>query len=142
MPPDSPLVSESVLSPDQLPPGVHQELFTLWLGKCTSDRLPGRADFDPREMPGLLPHITLFDVERAPIRFRIRLVGTAIVDAMGLDTTGMYLDELDNIDAVQQRAETMSRTREPYFLDGLPLTWTHQNYKNYSTLGCRWLPTA
>ena len=125
--------------------GVHTTLYRLWLKKraavsaeCRGE-LPGRGEFDPLEMPELLPNLTLFDVERAPLRFRIRLVGTAIVSAMGKDTTGLYLDQLDRIEAVERRARELVESKGPYFLSDQPLSWTHRDYKTYSVLG---LPLA
>ena len=42
--------------------------------------LPGRQHFDPIQVPDLLPHIWLIDVERGPmLRFRYRLLGTALI---------------------------------------------------------------
>ena len=124
---------------------VHTTLYRLWLKKraavsaeCRGE-LPGRGEFDPLEMPELLPNLTLFDVERAPLRFRIRLVGTAIVSAMGKDTTGLYLDQLDRIEAVERRARELVESKGPYFLSDQPLSWTHRDYKTYSVLG---LPLA
>ena len=125
--------------------GAHTTLYRLWLKKraavsveCRGE-LPGRGQFDPLEMPELLPNLTLFDVERRPLRFRIRLVGTAIVAAMGKDTTGLYLDQLDRIEAVERRACELVESKSPYFLSDQPLSWTHRDYKTYSVLG---LPLA
>ena len=126
--------SENLSSVD-LPPGVHRALFDLWHTKSAPGRLPARSMFDPSEMPDLLPHLVMFDVEYDPLRFRIRLVGTAVVEAMGVDTTGRYLDELDRINDVHRRAETIATTRKPYFRQDLPLTWTHLDFKKYSVLG-------
>lgn len=125
--------------PDDLPTLPHRAMFDLWSSKRQNGRLPRRCDFDPCEIPHLLPHITIFDVVRNPMRFRIRLVGTAIVDAMGFDTTGQWLDELDNIRDVHRRAEAVAYTGTPYFLRAMPLAWTHPKYKRYSVLG---LPLA
>lgn len=130
---------DAPLLPGMPEDGVHATLYRLWLGKGKEGRLPGRKDFDPAEMPQLLPHLTLFDVEREPLRFRIRLVGTGIVAAMGSDTTGRYLDELDRIEEVERRARELVETREPFFMAGLPLTWTHRDYRTYAVLG---LPLA
>jgi hypothetical protein len=128
-------VSDDVTLND-LPEGPHRALYALWSARRRAGHLPGRAEFDPSEMREILPHITIFDVvERNPLRFRIRLVGTAIVDAMDVDTTGRYLDELDNIGHVHRRAEQLVETGVPYFLSNLPLTWTHQSFKRYSVLG-------
>ncbi|MEK9660545.1 MAG: PAS domain-containing protein [Alphaproteobacteria bacterium] len=114
-------------------------MYDLWCAKAPPGILPRRSAFNPAELPHLLPYITIFDVAREPMRFRIRLVGTAIVDAMGVDTTGMWLDELDNIANVHRRAEAMADTGKPYSLCDLPLTWTHRDFKRYSVLG---LPLA
>ena len=125
--------------------GLHAALYRLWLKKRTAvsaecrGELPGRGAFDPLEMPELLPSLTLFDVEREPLRFRIRLVGTAIVAAMGKDTTGLYLDQLDRIEAVERRARELVDSKTPYFVSDQPLSWTHRDYKTYSVLG---LPLA
>jgi hypothetical protein len=93
-----------------------------------------RSDFDPTEYPRVLPGITLFEVERNPWRFRIRLVGTRIAEETGLDTTGYYLDELPNTEKVAARARWAAETRKPYFLPLTPVTWTPNNFKLYATL--------
>mgnify|MGYP000159200712 FL=1 len=56
--------------------------------------LPGRQHFDPMDIPQLLPNIWMMDVEREPLRFRLRLVGTEIVKFSGRDATGQWLDEI------------------------------------------------
>ncbi len=56
--------------------------------------LPGRQHFDPLQIHALLPNIWLVDVVRAPLRFRYRLVGTRIAEAIGQDTTGLWLDDV------------------------------------------------
>ncbi len=133
------------LLPGMAERGVHTALYRLWLKKRAAvlaehrGELPGRREFDPLEMPELLPNLTLFDVETAPLRFRIRLVGTAIVAAMGKDTTGFYLDQLDRIESVERRARELVENKSPYFLADQPLSWTHRDYKTYSVLG---LPLA
>jgi hypothetical protein len=59
-----------------------------------ADRLPGRADIDPADIPALLPHVFLVDVRRAPRAYRYRVFGTELVEAYGRDITGKSLDEL------------------------------------------------
>lgn len=57
--------------------------------------MPSRADIDPVDMPRkLLPHIVLVDVLASPLRFRYRVMGTAITSMLGLDWTGRFVDEL------------------------------------------------
>jgi hypothetical protein len=87
-----------MLSPeDALPPCDRRiaELHRYWLSiRPARGRLPGRRHFDPVAVPRLLPWIFLLDVERAPLRFRYRLVGSEEVAALGCDPTGRWCDEL------------------------------------------------
>ena len=55
--------------------------------------LPGRRHLKTLDVPQALPNLVLTDVERDPYRFRVRLMGTAVVAAFGEDYTGRYLDE-------------------------------------------------
>ena len=71
-----------------------KRLYTYWVAKKGGRLAPARADIDPLEIAPLLPHVTLIDIERAPLRFRYRLVGTEIVNNVGEDFTGRYLDTL------------------------------------------------
>jgi len=71
-------------------------LHSYWLTKRAGEAVPLRGAIDPTEIPNLLPHIMLIDVEQpdqAPPRFRFRLTGTGLVDVFGQDPTGRYLDE-------------------------------------------------
>lgn len=70
-------------------------LYSYWRELRRGRPAPARADIDPSEIIGVLPHISLFDVERSPRRYRIRLLGTQIVNWYGCDVTGSYLDEID-----------------------------------------------
>lgn len=69
-------------------------LYDYWLAKKGGHRFPARQDIDPLEMKVALGGISLFDVERDPLRFRYRLIGADIVQRDGFDLTGRYLDEL------------------------------------------------
>ncbi|WP_420405232.1 PAS domain-containing protein [Nisaea sp.] len=71
-----------------------RDLLAHWISIHPGDRIPARADFDPLDIPRLLPNLVLTDVERDPWRFRVRVMGTAVVEAMGEDFTGRYLDEV------------------------------------------------
>lgn len=93
--------------------GWHPSIAALWR-YLRSQRPSGppfrRADFDPVDVPRLLPHVWLFDVLREPLDFRYRVVGTNIVAAMKLDPTGrtlsaVYTDARDEIGPVWERLE-------------------------------------
>ena len=68
-------------------------LLDYWLGKRVGDALPGRADIDPLEMTFILGNLLMVDVEREPLRFRYRLVGSNLSQRLHLDLTGRTVDE-------------------------------------------------
>ena len=71
-------------------------LQAYWDGKRIGKAMPSRRDLDPIEIPPvLLPHLKLLDVEPEGRRFRYRLVGTGVAADYGRDTTGRYIDELE-----------------------------------------------
>jgi hypothetical protein len=68
-------------------------LLHYWDAKRGVRAVPRRCDVDPLDMPrALLPHLEL--VELSGGRLRYRLIGTAVVDAMGRDATGRFLDQV------------------------------------------------
>ena len=54
-----------------------------------------RSELEPREIVSLLPIIFMLDVQNDPRRYRIRLMGTEVVQRFGGEYTGRYMDELD-----------------------------------------------
>ncbi|HEV2675073.1 MAG TPA: PAS domain-containing protein [Aliidongia sp.] len=74
-----------------------QQLYFLWQKLRGIRLMPARRDFDPAQVPRLLPDIFLVDVlasnppER---RYRVRLQGTAQVDYYGADWTGSYIHQM------------------------------------------------
>ena len=74
---------------------VLRRMFAYWRKKAGTRRMPTRADLDPLDFPYALGYVMLVEVERAPLRFRFRLYGSALVNyfADG-DYTGKYADQL------------------------------------------------
>lgn len=74
------------------------ELLTVWRQKRCGRELPARNDFDPLELPAdVWPHLVLIDVEGLEkARFRYRLLGSHIVDTLGRNATGRYIDEVQD----------------------------------------------
>ncbi len=81
---------------DDFPPDGHpriRQLLDYWRALHPAEHvLPGRQHVDPAAIASLLPQLFLVDVERDPLRFRYRLVGTDYAQMMGRDLTGEYLD--------------------------------------------------
>ena len=93
-----------------------------------------RRNFEPMDFPIFLPFLVLVDVKEAPRRYRVRLVGTKVVDARGRDGTGDYYDEVDGANLAIKRIEDIIESREPRFETDVPMTWSPKNFKIYSVL--------
>ena len=79
--------------------------------------MPARRDFDPSEVPTLLPHVQLVDMIDG--RFRYRLVGTELVRAFGRDYTGQFPDDMFPGPRGRMICEVFGRVwdaRQPMFL--------------------------
>jgi len=71
-----------------------RQLHGYWLGiHPAAGVLPGRQHLDPSAISMLLPFVWLADVQREPLRFRYRLLGTEHARVFGRDYTGWWLDE-------------------------------------------------
>lgn len=95
------------------------EFLGYWERKRGALAMPRRRDIDPAEIPHLLPFIQMLDVVDSGRRYRYRLVGTAIVDAFGTDTTGKHTDETASGDRrafVREFYDTVRTSRRPAFV--------------------------
>ena len=81
---------------------ILRQVFAYWLKKKGKRMAPSRDDIDPSEIKALLPYVGLAEVQRDPLRFRYRLVGTEVIAGYGRELTGSYLDEVD-LDAHQHQ---------------------------------------
>jgi hypothetical protein len=73
---------------------AHEELFAYWASLRTGGRLPGRRDIDPSRFKRHLPTISLIDVRRDPLDYRIRLAGTGLYGVYGGEVTGRRLADV------------------------------------------------
>ncbi|WP_395672463.1 PAS domain-containing protein [Phenylobacterium sp.] len=73
---------------------AHEELLRYWATRRQGARLPARRDIDPGGFKRLLPTISLIDVAKDPLDFRIRLAGTELYGVYGREITGRTLGEV------------------------------------------------
>jgi len=84
----------SVDEPDGLCDAL-RPLLHYWIVARGEKLMPSRADIDPVAMPRrLLSKIVLLDVVETPVRFRYRLMGTAVTRLLGADWTRRFVDEI------------------------------------------------
>jgi hypothetical protein len=80
---------------------AHEELYAYWASLRAGARLPGRCDIDPKDLKRLLPTVSLIDVRRDPLEFRIRLAGTGLYGVYGREITGRGLTDVYNSAAAE-----------------------------------------
>jgi hypothetical protein len=73
---------------------AHEELFGYWASLRRGAKLPARRDLDPAGFKRLLPTVSLTDVLRGPLDFRMRLAGTGLYGVYGREITGRTLAEV------------------------------------------------
>jgi hypothetical protein len=71
-----------------------QRFYDYWLSIAPPGRLPGRQHVVPEDLGPLLPRVWMLDVHRDPLRFRYRLAGTFVVQSLGREITGHWVDAL------------------------------------------------
>jgi hypothetical protein len=70
-------------------------LAQYWAAQRQGRDFPDRAEIDPLGMPrSILPHLCLAEISDGGRQARYRLVGTEIVNRLGLDFTGRHASEV------------------------------------------------
>lgn len=75
---------------------AHEELYSYWASLRRGGRIPSRNDLHPKDFKRLLPTVSLIDVSRDPLDFRLRLAGTGLYSVYGREITGRTLNEVYN----------------------------------------------
>lgn len=73
---------------------AHQEIFSYWSSLRRDGKLPSRADIQPAGFRKLLPTVSLTDVVREPLDYRLRLAGTGLYPVYGREITGRSLRDV------------------------------------------------
>lgn len=113
---------------------VVARIHAYWDGKRGARRMPSRADIDPAELGRLVPHVMLYDVEEPGKRYRIRLVGGAIVDFYGVNTTGQLAGAYMTPASAEQMVEILrgvEATRAPRFRAGFAHWNVDKSYRRF-----------
>lgn len=113
------------------------ELYQLWQTKRGGRLMPSRSDFDPSEFRKLLPTIQLYDVGRVEGTYKVRLVGSALVELAGRNNTGKPpgygLPESD-ARSIVEILNVVVRRRAPLFGRGHVHWISGKGYRKYE--GC------
>lgn len=79
---------------DERTPAPLAEMLAYWEGRREGRLAPARRDIDPCDFPRLLPLVSLVDVIRDPLDFRIRLAGTGLAQLHGFEGTGRQVRDI------------------------------------------------
>jgi len=107
-------------------------LYDYWLSKAPGlGLLPGRQHIDPTEFPKLLQYVWLLDVVDDPRRFRVRLVGSALLQTGTPARTGDFM--ADHMPPKRRAAlladlGSVVETREPMWSRGEPVLLRHNTF--------------
>ena len=97
------------LAPSGAAARAHQEVFAYWSSLRRDGRLPGRADIKPQDLKRLLPTVSLIDVVREPLDYRLRLAGTGLYGVYGHEITGRTLREVYSREATDYWREELDK---------------------------------
>ena len=115
-------------------------LYEYWRERKRGRQFPSRRDIDPLDFRNLLGRVMLVEVLRDPLRFRVRLHGTEMVEQAHYDLTGKFLDELP----VAEYRDYVIEQCKGLVLRGEPLVVHHNRIlddrlRQYEAL---WLPLS
>ncbi|MFC4349936.1 PAS domain-containing protein [Fodinicurvata halophila] len=101
-----------------LPHARFIRLLDYWCSKRGSG-VPRKTDIDPVEIPALLPFIQIH-ARQENGRYLCRLSGTAMVEALDMETTGRCLDEFLPERHLKSRTKILDRSLH----SGMPIFYT------------------
>jgi len=111
-------------TPQQI--GILSALDDYWQAKCGDHPLPSRADLDPAEFRYALGNVSLIDVLRDPLRFRIRVVASNIEARFDRALTGTYVDDLPE----QENARLWDKVYRTVLETGQPQTFVGEVFED------------
>ena len=115
---------------------AHEELYAYWAGLRHGLKLPGRCDIRPEDFKRLLPTVSLVEVRRDPLEFRMRLAGTGLYGIYGREITGRSLGEVYS----QQAAAYWREQLGAVVADGRPGAGVHNlGWRGAPHLSILWL---
>jgi hypothetical protein len=116
-------------------------IFAYWDSKRGTRRMPSRADIDPVDLRSLVNNIALYDVvvplsgKMGPL-YRVRLVGSDIVEFDGRNTTGEWVGTGKPPELVAQITGMLTDIvthRAPRFRSGLVYWNRDKSYRRFES---------
>jgi len=121
---------------DQIPFDTLKDVYRIWQDVRAEYGHAARAHLTPMLLKSHLPYLALVDHDVPTNRFKVRLIGTRYSEAIGFETTGVYLDELPNTEALQSRFQWLVDNKKPYYAYVEEMQWAGKDYRHYGVIGC------
>jgi hypothetical protein len=124
---------------DQVDEPLLAELVAYWDAKRAGRMAPRRSDIDPAELKPHLTGLLMLDVLDGGADFRYRLIGTAIVQGSGRDSTGRRMSELyaDQPAVLQRLLDRFRRVvteQRPIYTRGRIYWVPNREYRRFVTV--------
>ncbi len=111
---------------------VEQIIFyNYWLIIKGERVMPKRTDFDPMQIPKVLPYILMEDVLHDPLKFKIRLIGSKL--KIPITSKEKTLDQFPNMKSVVGLLTRMADQKKPCFYKSKS-HWSQNSYEEYTSL--------
>lgn len=97
-----------------------EQALAYWESKRHGRRMPSRGDIDPLEIPSFLANVVLVDVKHDPLDFSYRLIGTAVVQRIERDYTGVRFMDIPHQrpgSRVWDAAVRLVHQKQPFYSD-------------------------
>lgn len=108
-------------------------LHAYWHSKRRGRCMPSRADIDPAEMKALLPYVFMHEADPDGT-FRVRLVGQAIVEFLGVNRTGQPVTAgltAEGAASLMSVLDAVRQGRQPRFQQGEVFWWREKEYRRF-----------
>ncbi|MBK17262.1 MAG: hypothetical protein CMM52_00275 [Rhodospirillaceae bacterium] len=109
---------------------IIQDGFSFWNSLREGQALPRRDIFDPFDVPKLMPHIVLLDVQDNPTDFKYRVIGTFVSEHLAENWTGFWMSEIEHQKSpsrIWESCEHVAVTRNP-LLSRIPYVGPHADF--------------
>jgi hypothetical protein len=131
---NKPSVVMTVDRPSLLTGANFRHIYDFWLQAKGECELPPASAITPHAIPkGLLADCSIMSIEDGEKHFYIRLVGTRVVRALGVDLTGTWGEDQGNAPEVFAACVTCVQRRLPVYSD-IATAWAGHDFKRSQTL--------
>ncbi|MFZ1990847.1 MAG: PAS domain-containing protein [Alphaproteobacteria bacterium] len=129
-----PAVTKPIEGPEALPDQGFRLIYDHWMKAKREGELPPVSAITPHSIPkNLLGDCSVMSIEDGPKRFYIRLVGTRVAQALGLDMTNTWGDDQPNATEVKSACVQCVEERRPLYSE-ISTAWAGNSFMRSKTL--------